>query len=101
MKIQWNTSRALLTLAALLIFAVALFAQATDSIIVGTVTDSSGSAVPNAKVTVTNKDTNVKYEVTANNAGQYRANNIPTAGRYDVSATAPGFANATVADVHL
>ena len=74
--------------------------QGTDSVIVGTVTDPAGALVPNAKITATNKDTNVKYETVSNSAGEYRFNNIPV-GRYDVSATAQGFAPATVGDVQL
>lgn len=72
--------------------------QATDSIIVGTVTDASGAAVANASVTATNRDTNVKYDTVSNEQGQYRINNVPV-GRYDVSANASGFAVARVADV--
>ncbi|MCU1258580.1 MAG: Cna domain protein [Bryobacterales bacterium] len=77
-----------------------LFGQAMDSTLVGTVTDPSGSAVPGARVTATNKDTNVKAQTTTNTAGEYRVNNIPV-GRYDVSASAQGFSTATKADVMM
>lgn len=75
-----------------------LYAQATDSIIVGTVTDASGTGVAGAMVVATNKDTNVRYNTVANGEGQYRLNNVP-AGRYEVSAMAAGFAMAKVGDV--
>jgi len=81
-------------------FAALSFGQATDSIIVGTVSDSSGAAVIGATVTATNKATGVKHEAPTNQAGDYRLNNVPV-GTYDVSATAKGFANATVAGVEL
>ena len=87
-------------LAILVAFATFGFGQATDSNIVGTVTDASGAGVTAAKVTATNKDTGVKYDTTTNLAGEYRLNNIPI-GRYDVSATAAGFTTATMADVQL
>lgn len=87
-------------LAAFVVFTAVLLGQATDSNIVGTVTDTSGATVANARVTVTNKDTNVRFETAANGAGEYRLNNIPV-GRYDVSATASGFATATIANVQL
>lgn len=87
-------------LAAFTILTGMLFGQATDSNIVGTVTDSTGAAVPNAAVAVINKDTNVKYASVTNSAGEYRVNNIPV-GRYDVSATATGFSTATIANVQL
>ena len=81
-------------------FAGISFGQATDGIIVGKVTDPTGSAVIGAAVTATNKDTNVKYSSPTNEAGDYRLNNLPV-GQYDVTATAQGFAAATVARVQL
>jgi hypothetical protein len=87
-----------LTLATLLVFTGMLFGQATDSNLVGTVTDSTGSAVPNASITVTNRDTNVKYTTVTNAVGEYRINNVPV-GLYNVSAAASGFTTATKADV--
>src|SRR6185437_10519608 len=43
-----------------------LHAQATDSILVGSVTDPTGAFVPDATVTATNKATGVKYTGTTN-----------------------------------
>ena len=74
--------------------------QGADSVIVGTVTDPAGALVPNAKITATNKDTNVKYDTVSNAAGEYRFNNVPV-GRYDVSAVVQGFAPAKIADIQL
>jgi hypothetical protein len=87
-------------LLAMFCFTALSFGQAQDSILVGAVTDSSGSAVPNATVTATNMDTGVKYTSATSAIGEYRLNNIPV-GRYDVSATAKGFATTTVANVEL
>ena len=87
-------------LLALFCFTTLSFGQAQDSILVGTVIDSSGSAVPGATVVATNKNTGVKYTSVANTVGEYRLNNVPV-GQYDVSATAKGFATATVANVDL
>src|SRR5947209_12129305 len=70
------------TLAAFLISAGALFGQATDAVLVGNVTDTSGSAVPNVTITATNKDTNVKYTTVTSATGEYRIGNVPV-GRYD------------------
>ena len=83
-------ARSLLGTLVLMICALALFGQATDSNIVGTVTDASGAAVPDAKVVATNRDTNVQYSTVANGSGEYRLNNIPV-GTYSVAASAPGF----------
>jgi hypothetical protein len=81
-------------------FPAVLLAQAVDSNLVGTVTDSTGASVPNATVTLTNKDTGVKATTATNGNGEYRFNNAPV-GRYDVSATASGFSTATVANLQL
>ncbi len=72
-------------------FALTLFGQATDGNIVGTVTDTSGAVVSKATVVATNLDTNVKSETASDTAGEYRFNNLPI-GRYEVSASAAGFA---------
>ena len=77
-----------------------LVGQATDSNVVGTVTDSTGAAVPNATVTATNKGTGFKLTTETNVAGEYRINNAPV-GQYDVTATATGFSAATVAALQL
>jgi Carboxypeptidase regulatory-like domain/TonB dependent receptor-like, beta-barrel len=76
------------------------FGQATDAILVGTVTDPSGAAIEAANVTATNRDTGVKYTSTTNAEGQYRLNNIPV-GTYSVAAAKTGFATATTSNVQL
>ena len=80
----------LAVLVAAMLSSTALYAQYTSGNIVGTVTDKTGALVPNAQVTATNTQTNVKYPVNANGNGEYRIDNLPP-GIYDVSATAPGF----------
>src|SRR5690348_13929691 len=102
---QHTTLCRLFVLAAVLLAVAAfvpaiLVGQAIDSNVVGTVTDSTGAAVPGATVTVTNKETGAKYTANTGNAGEYRFNNIPV-GSYDISATAPGFSTATTANVPL
>jgi len=66
------------------------FGQATSGDLVGTVKDPSGAVVANASVTITNEETGVVTKTETNGSGLYRASNLP-AGRYDVSANAPGF----------
>src|SRR5579871_3009396 len=85
---------------ATLILQGVLFCQATDSIIVGTVTDATGAAVSKASVVALNRETGVKYTSETGSTGEYRLNNVPV-GRYDVSASSQGFATATVANVQL
>jgi hypothetical protein len=87
-------------LIAFAIFTAILYGQASDAILVGTVTDTSSAAVAGANITATNRDTGVKYTSVTNAEGQYRLNNIPI-GTYSVSAARTGFATATTSGVEL
>src|SRR6185437_2514511 len=58
--------------------------------IVGTVTDPSGAAIPQASVKVANQDTNETREVTTNEAGGFVLSTLP-AGVYSVSVSKSGF----------
>ena len=76
------------------------FGQTTDANLVGTVVDATGAAVPNATVTLTNENTNLKYTTKTDASGEYRFNNM-LAGPYDVTASAMGFASNTVKGIDL
>ncbi|HTW78537.1 MAG TPA: carboxypeptidase-like regulatory domain-containing protein [Terracidiphilus sp.] len=68
-----------------------LFAQSgATGTILGTVTDSTGAVVPNAKVIVTNVATGVNFQTVSSSAGDYQAPAL-NPGTYKVSATAEGF----------
>src|SRR4029077_9894355 len=76
-----------------------LLAQGTDlGTIQGTVKDSSGAVIPNAKVTVVDVETNATRETTANGAGDFEMFGLRS-GRYKVSVTAPGMTTENVNDV--
>jgi hypothetical protein len=66
------------------------WAQIPTGSIVGTVTDSTGAVVPNAKVTVANPQKAFTRDFTSNTAGEYAAVSIPL-GDYTVTAEASGF----------
>src|ERR1700722_20441993 len=66
------------------------FSQAVSSTIIGTVTDASGAALPNAKVTVTEMNTGVAHAITANGSGNYTLVDI-LPGRYQVTVEVTGF----------
>ena len=68
---------------------VAGFAQGVSGRIVGTVVDSSGAAITNANVTITNQDTGISTQTVSNSRGEYQANNLPP-GNYQVEAVASG-----------
>ncbi len=65
-------------------------AQVQFGSFVGTVTDASDAVIPGAKVTVTNVGTGLRYEVTTDDTGRYRFNELPP-GRYRIAASASGF----------
>src|ERR1700733_7009896 len=66
------------------------FAQTTSGDLVGTVKDSSGAAIVNATVTVTNEATGVAVSINAGAGGEFRAGNL-LPGTYDLAVNSPGF----------
>src|ERR1035438_5099558 len=73
-------------------------AQQTFGSILGTVTDSSGGAVANAKITVTDKEKGTSSAVTTDESGNYtKGQLIPDT--YTVSVEAPGFQKAVSSDI--
>lgn len=73
-------------------------AQAISGDLVGTIQDATGAPIPNAAVTAINTGTNAKYTATTNSSGEYRIGNLPPAN-YVITASAPGFAPATLKNV--
>ena len=65
-------------------------AWAQEATVVGTVTDPSGAAVPNASITITNTDTGVTRTLPTSSDGQYVAPDLGI-GHYSVRVTAAGF----------
>ena len=65
-------------------------AQLTTGNINGTVSDSSGAAVPGAKISAKNTETGVMRETVSGNNGHYEIPNLPS-GSYEVTATVTGF----------
>jgi hypothetical protein len=75
--------------------AACLTAQDISATIGGTVLDSTGAAVPNAKVTITNTDRNqVVREVSTETAGTYSAPLLPI-GNYSIRVEVSGFKTET------
>lgn len=65
-------------------------AQLSTASVTGVVRDSSGSIVPQVKITLQNVDTSVQHVAQSNNSGNYVFLSI-TPGKYTLQAEAPGF----------
>ena len=77
------------SLLAVLAFSLTTWAQDTGQI-TGTVHDSSGAAVPNANVTVSNTSKGIVRPTVSNSTGDWLVGGLP-GGVYDVTIEAPGF----------
>jgi hypothetical protein len=73
---------------------LAAYSQAVSGTVLGTVTDSSGGVVPNAKVTLTEVNTGIMHAAQTNGSGNYTFSNLPE-GNYSVTVEAAGFKKET------
>src|SRR5438309_2215800 len=89
-----------LVLFSLFVLVVSAAAQVQNGQFTGTITDPSGAAIANAKVTATNPATNLTVAATTNATGLCTLKELP-AGNYKITAEAPGFRTSTNADVTL
>jgi len=85
-----HSQRFLALMLVLLVCAGAAYAQAVNATLLGTVTDSSGAVIPNAKVTATEITTNSTRASQTNDSGYYSFPNLPP-GSYAVMVEAAGF----------
>jgi len=86
------------SLAVLLSSANPLKAQQIFGRIFGTVTDATGGAVPNAKVTISDQNKGTQFDVTTNESGNYEKGQL-IPGTYSVIIEAPGFTKNKTPDV--
>ena len=87
-----HLSHAILLLLLVLGSGVSFYAQSVLGSISGTVRDSSGGGIPNAKIVLHRTETNTDRTVTTDGSGNYNAINID-AGVYDVTTSAGGFSD--------
>ena len=80
--------------AVLAVKAPSAFAQADSGRIAGTVTDSTGAAIPNATITLVNPQTGLKLSGISNGAGELNIPAVP-AGTYQSTVVAAGFGTQT------
>jgi hypothetical protein len=86
MKFHRRLSRIVLLV---MTFCAAAWAQDTASL-TGTVTDSSGAAIPNAQIAATNAEHGINRKATSNGSGDFLFGSLPI-GSYDLTVTATGF----------
>ena len=86
------TRRFWIAITFLLLMALPMTGRAQQDVgtIGGTVVDPTGSVVPNAKITITNGATGLKYEAATNESGFYQSQPLPP-GTYSVTIGLAGF----------
>jgi hypothetical protein len=75
-------------------------AQTVDTAIIGTITDSSGAAIPGATVVVSSSATGIKKQAVTGSGGEYTINYL-TPGNFDVTVSANGFRSAGQTNIVL
>jgi hypothetical protein len=93
-----NCKPVVLLVLMLLLAAICVPAQTFRGGILGTVTDTSGAAIPGAQVTVTSTQTGVVRQVQTDDSGTYSATELQL-GAYNVAVTKQGFRSATITNV--
>jgi hypothetical protein len=78
----------------------AVWGQVRSGTIVGTVTDSSGAAVPDATVIIRDTGRNIPYETRTNETGAYTMPYLPF-GQYTVEVKKAGFQTANVKGIEV
>ena len=79
---------------------VPVLGQAVNATLLGTVTDSSGAPVGNAKMTITETNTGITHNSQTNDSGNYVLPDLPP-GTYKVTAELAGFKRESRAGVDL
>jgi hypothetical protein len=82
------------------LIAVPVFAQLPTATILGVAKDSSGAVLPNATITITNVDTDLKRTVSTGDDGTYRVPELPV-GHYEVRGEHAGFKTETQRGITL
>jgi len=89
-----------LVVLAIVVLTISALAQVQNGQFTGIVTDPSGAAISNAKVTVLNTATNFTVTNTTNDSGLYTAKELPV-GPYKITVEAPGFKTSANTDLTI
>src|SRR5262245_66303948 len=90
----------ILPLFACALIASSAAAQSDRGRLTGTIFDSTGAVVPNARVSATNRSTGAARQAAADEKGNYRIDDLLPAP-YELAAVAAGFAQDVVTDVTM
>ena len=96
----WRLGLTVLLGTILLGFSTPVVGQAVNATLLGTVTDSSGAAVANVRVSITETNTGIGRTSQTNDSGNYVFPDLPP-GTYRVTAEQPGFKRASRAGVDV
>ena len=97
---RFYTRALLFVVICLLAVATPVFAQTDTSALSGTISDSSGAVVANAKVNIHNDATRTDRDAITNENGNFTITNLAP-GRYTVRVEATGFQTTTLSDVQV
>src|SRR5919199_2049682 len=86
---------------AMLICVLSAHAQVSSGNVRGIVTDPNGAVVPNAKVTITKKSTNLSTTAQTTGSGEFEFKNLLPADDYTITVEAQGFKTLTLNDVRV
>jgi Carboxypeptidase regulatory-like domain/TonB-dependent Receptor Plug Domain len=77
-----------------------LYGQVTAGAISGTVSDPTGAAIPDAKVTIKNQQTGIARALTTDKSGFYSAEGLPV-GQYTIDVTTPNFKESVTSGIQI
>ncbi|HTR66857.1 MAG TPA: TonB-dependent receptor [Terriglobales bacterium] len=89
-----------LILPCILLLVLSAVAQIQNGQFAGTVTDPSGAAIPNAKISIVNLGTNLSATATTNATGAYTIKELPI-GAYKITVQATGFKTVSNSNVQI
>ena len=96
------TSKLICSLIAVVVLTALPYCYSQDvSGMAGEVTDSSGAAIPNASVMLSNPTTGLKFTQITNAIGTYHFANLPPGQGYEATFTANGFAPVVIRNIYL
>jgi carboxypeptidase family protein len=99
-RTRWKRLIGLGVFSLLMCWCQAAVGQAVNGTLLGTVTDSSGAAVPNAKLLIKETSTSLTHESMTNGSGNYTFPDLPP-GAYSVTAESTGFKKAMQEHVQI